>query len=58
MAPISRFRAGAAAGLMPPLPTADRGYLKLFLEHVTQAEEGCDFDFLRAAKITQRVPRK
>jgi dihydroxy-acid dehydratase len=26
---------------MPP-----RGYTKLFLEHVTQANEGCDFDFL------------
>ena len=36
---------------------AQRGYLKLFLEHVTQADEGCDFDFLRAVEITQRVPR-
>ena len=26
---------------MPP-----RGYTKLFLDHVTQANEGCDFDFL------------
>ncbi len=26
---------------MPP-----RGYTKIFLEHVTQANEGCDFDFL------------
>ena len=25
---------------------ADRGYLKLFLEHVQQADRGCDFDFL------------
>jgi dihydroxy-acid dehydratase len=23
-----------------------RGYGKLFVEHVTQAHEGCDFDFL------------
>jgi dihydroxy-acid dehydratase len=30
----------------PPRPLADRGYLKLFAEHVTQAHEGCDFDFL------------
>jgi L-arabonate dehydrase len=31
----------------PPAPHYDRGYGKLFLEHVTQANEGCDFDFLR-----------
>jgi dihydroxy-acid dehydratase len=24
-----------------------RGYGRLFLEHVLQANEGCDFDFLR-----------
>ena len=30
-------------------PTADRGYKKLFLETVTQADKGVDFDFLRAA---------
>jgi dihydroxy-acid dehydratase len=29
-----------------PRPLPDRGYLKLFAEHVTQAHEGCDFDFL------------
>ena len=28
----------------PSLPP--RGYLRLFLEHVLQADEGCDFDFL------------
>ncbi|HEX3061407.1 MAG TPA: dihydroxy-acid dehydratase, partial [Usitatibacter sp.] len=28
-------------------PRARRGYLKLFLEHVTQADQGVDFDFLR-----------
>ncbi len=27
---------------------ADRGYLNLFLNSVTQAEDGCDFDFLKA----------
>jgi dihydroxy-acid dehydratase len=30
-------------------PTADRGYLKLFLEQVTQADQGVDFAFLRKA---------
>ena len=28
-------------------PVAERGYLKLFLETVTQADKGVDFDFLR-----------
>ena len=38
-------------------PTAERGYLKLFLQTVTQADQGVDFDFLRAAKMVGRVPR-
>ena len=29
---------------------------KLFLQSVTQADCGVDFDFLRAAAMTQRVP--
>ncbi|MFC7399856.1 IlvD/Edd family dehydratase [Chelatococcus sp. GCM10030263] len=28
-------------------PGSDRGYLKLYLEQVTQAEDGCDFAFLQ-----------
>jgi dihydroxy-acid dehydratase len=36
----------------PPPPKFDRGYGRLFLEHITQADLGCDFDFLRA------VPQK
>jgi L-arabonate dehydrase len=31
-----------------PKPHYDRGYGRLFLEHVTQANLGCDFDFLSA----------
>jgi dihydroxy-acid dehydratase len=31
----------------------DRGYVRLYREHVTQAHEGCDFDFLQGA---QRMP--
>ncbi len=30
----------------PAHPGSDRGYLKLFLDHVQQADKGCDFDFL------------
>jgi dihydroxy-acid dehydratase len=35
----------------PPAPEgAERGYARLYREHVEQADEGCDFDFLRAGK--------
>jgi len=33
----------------PPVETPKRGYAKLYMEHVLQAEHGCDFDFLRKA---------
>ena len=39
-------------------PSADRGYLKLFLDTVTQADQGVDFDFLRAAKMIGKTPKK
>ena len=32
----------------PPLP--ERGYARLYAQHVLQADQGCDFDFLRAAR--------
>ena len=35
------------ADLGPPEPAYRRGYGALYLEHVLQANEGCDFDFLR-----------
>ena len=38
------------AAFVRPKPHYDRGYGKLFLDHVTQANLGCDFDFLRAVK--------
>ncbi|MDH5541115.1 MAG: dihydroxy-acid dehydratase, partial [Rhizobacter sp.] len=38
-------------------PQAERGYLRLFLNSVSQAERGVDFDFLRAARMQGRVPR-
>ena len=37
-----------AAWTQHPPPTR-RGYLALFLNEVTQADEGCDFRFLHAA---------
>lgn len=33
-----------------PKPYYERGYGRMFLEHVTQAPQGCDFDFLQATK--------
>ncbi|MEV6913119.1 L-arabinonate dehydratase [Amycolatopsis sp. NPDC051071] len=30
----------------PPAPHYERGYGALYAEHITQADEGCDFDFL------------
>ena len=40
------------AAFRPAPPHYDRGYGRLFLEHVTQANLGCDFDFLGAVKST------
>ena len=42
-------------GLLEPLPVRagdERGYKALFLRSVTQAEHGCDFDFLRRSGNT------
>jgi len=39
------------------VPTADRGYRKLFLDTVTQADQGVDFDFLRPPQTRDRVPK-
>ena len=38
-------------------PSAQRGYLKLFLQSVTQADQGADFDFLMP-QMTAVIPRK
>jgi dihydroxy-acid dehydratase len=37
-------------------PRPGRGYRKLYADHVNQAEEGCDFDFLRAETDRGPVP--
>jgi dihydroxy-acid dehydratase len=37
-------------------PGAERGYRKLFLQSVTQADQGVDFDFLQPAQRTRRIP--
>jgi L-arabonate dehydrase len=40
---LARRRAAWA----PPAPPTSRGYVKLYVEHVLQASEGADLDFLR-----------
>jgi dihydroxy-acid dehydratase len=46
----------AALFVTPPAHEgSDRGYSWLFQSHVTQADEGCDFDFLQSAQLS--VPK-
>jgi dihydroxy-acid dehydratase len=37
------------AAWTPPVAPPARGYAKLYMDHVLQAEHGCDFDFLKRA---------
>ncbi|MSO75761.1 MAG: dihydroxy-acid dehydratase [Alphaproteobacteria bacterium] len=44
-------------GWRPPThPGSERGYLKLYLEQVSQADEGCDFDFLTRRPYVGSTP--
>ena len=38
------------------MPTAERGYRKLFLQTVMQADRGVDFDFLQPPQMTGKTP--
>jgi len=40
------------AAWKPPAPHFTRGFGALYLDHVTQADQGCDFDFLAAGAAT------
>jgi dihydroxyacid dehydratase/phosphogluconate dehydratase len=40
------------AAWTPPAPRYTRGFGSLYLAHVTQADEGCDFDFLEGTAPT------
>ncbi len=44
------------AAWTPPPPPVQRGYTRLYIEHVTQAHEGCDFDFLEGDAPTPEPP--
>ena len=39
------------AEIRPAPYVFQRGYGRMYVEHVTQADEGCDFDYLRAAAL-------
>ncbi len=45
-----------ATQLPMQVPSADRGYRKLFLQSVTQADQGVDFDFLIPPGPMRRIP--
>ncbi len=49
-------RRQAAQPVTPP--SAERGYRKLYLQSVNQADQGADFDFLRPPGPRTKVPRQ
>jgi dihydroxy-acid dehydratase len=48
--------AGRLTDLQAPQPLISGGYAKLYLDHVMQADEGCDFDFLVGCRGSE-VPK-
>ncbi|NYE45297.1 dihydroxy-acid dehydratase [Spinactinospora alkalitolerans] len=55
--PDEELRRRAEAAPAVAGETSGRGYRKLYVEQVTQAEEGCDFRFLQAESERGSVPR-
>jgi dihydroxy-acid dehydratase len=53
-AELRRRAAQMTARVIDP---TERGYRKLFLTSITQADKGCDFDFLRAPQANAKVPK-
>ncbi|MCQ4160622.1 dihydroxy-acid dehydratase [Roseomonas sp. GC11] len=48
--------AARRAAWVPPAPAADRGYVKMYIDHVQQADQGADLDFL-VGRSGAPVPR-
>ena len=44
------------AAWQPPVRTYERGYTRLYIDHATQAHQGCDFDFLMGNAPTPEPP--
>ena len=55
-APTRSWRAAAPRG-RPPAPAQDSGYVQLYVEHVQQADQGADLDFLVGCR-GHGVPRE
>ncbi len=56
---VSEQELARRATLKPVVtPTAPRGYRKLFLDSVTQADKGVDFDFLMPPATAGKIPKK
>ncbi|WP_137130937.1 dihydroxy-acid dehydratase [Rhizobium sp. FY34] len=53
LVPEAEIRDRLAGVKLPPAPP--RGYRALYAKHVTQAAEGCDFDFLTAAPPSDKA---
>ncbi|MGI9434450.1 MAG: dihydroxy-acid dehydratase, partial [Geminicoccaceae bacterium] len=45
---VSEFELASRHQFHEPPPPPKRGYAKLYHDHVTAADTGCDFDFLRS----------
>jgi dihydroxy-acid dehydratase len=45
-----------AEWVAPALDWAERGYPRLHMQHVQQADEGCDLDFLAKRPYTAKTP--
>ncbi len=50
--------AARRAAWVPPMPKFERGFGAVYLKHVSQADKGCDFDFLEtlAPKVNAAAP--
>ena len=46
------FRSRRKAAWKKPPPHYTRGYGAMFSEHIGQADQGCDFDFLQGTAAT------
>ena len=47
-----------AEGFVPRVEMPERGYRKLYIEQVQQADEGCDFDFLTRRPYVGDIPER
>ena len=50
---VDEAELGRRRALWRPVPRPARGYARLYAEHITQADRGCDFDFLRGEAAAQ-----